>query len=157
MVPVFVLALWRGPRAGALAGLLTGLVTLILDPVVLHPVQVLLDYPLPYAAIGLAGLLRSAPRRGLVVAVLGRGVCHVLSGAIFFAAYAPPDLNVQVYTFLSNQLGLSVPFLLHSNITPWLYSLLYNGSYLLPELVLALLIVPRLLTRLGRPSVIGGR
>lgn len=149
MLPLLYLALLRGPRAGAVTGLMTGLVTLVLDPVILHPIQVLLDYPLPYASIGLAGFFRSTPLWGSVVAVLGRGVCHVLSGVVFFAAYAPPDLNRQVYAFLSKWLGLTLPMLLREGMTPWVYSVLYNGSYLVPELLLALLIIPLLLKRLG--------
>lgn len=56
MVPLLLLSYRYGPGIGALAGFLYGLVNIIQDPFIVHPVQVLFDYPLPYMAMGLAGL-----------------------------------------------------------------------------------------------------
>ena len=60
MLPIFVLALLRGPAVGIAAGALYGLVDFMIKPYVFHPVQVLLDYPVAFAACGLAGLLAHA-------------------------------------------------------------------------------------------------
>ncbi len=123
-VPVLLLALWRGPRLGVLCGCLTGVLKLVLDPFVVHPVQIFLDYPLPFALLGLAGLTRGHPRLGILLGSLGRWLSHVLSGAVFFAHYAPEGLSV------------------------WHYSVLYNLSYAGPEAAIAILLVPALLGRI---------
>ncbi|MBN2840449.1 MAG: energy-coupled thiamine transporter ThiT [Coriobacteriia bacterium] len=105
MLPIFVLALLRGPRAGIAAGVLYGVVDLILEPYAYHPMQVLLDYPIAYGLCGLAGLFSRAARvraaddrfsasfwqaalPGIVLGTIGRYAAHVASGLIFFSSYA---------------------------------------------------------------------
>ena len=53
----------------------------------------------------------------VVVVMSARLFAHVLSGVIFFASYAPEGQNV------------------------WLYSLVYNGTYMAPEMVITLLLL----------------
>lgn len=105
MLPIFVLALVRGPAAGLTAGVLYGVVDFMLKPYFFHPVQVLLDYPLAFAACGLAGVFAAAWRArcaegrlgaavwqaavpGIALGALGRYAAHVVSGLVFFASYA---------------------------------------------------------------------
>lgn len=133
MVPLILLALRQGWKVGALAGAAYGLINLAVSPVILHPVQVLFDYPLPFAALGLAGLFSPAVRGaiiGTVVAVLARFAAHFVSGVVFFASYAPEGWN------------------------PYVYSAAYNAAYLLPSLVIALVVVVALLRALenAQPS-----
>ncbi|MDR2707230.1 MAG: energy-coupled thiamine transporter ThiT [Nitrososphaerota archaeon] len=113
MVPLLWLALRRGPKVGIFAGGVYGFVQLAILPEVYYPTQLLLDYPLAFGCIGLAGFFKTRPMLGTTVAVTGRFVMHMISGAIFFAEYAPAGMN------------------------PWVYSSIYNGSYLLVELVIS--------------------
>ncbi len=128
MVPLFFLALRRGAKVGMAAGAVFGVIDVYFEPFVYNPVQFLLDYPLAYGALGLAGLFSgrvTAPQpRGrlgpatwsvaaVAVGILGRFTCHFFSGLIFFASYAPPTES------------------------PALYSAIYNASYLLPEFVIS--------------------
>lgn len=117
MVPVLFVALRRGPKIGILAGIAFGLVVLIEEPFIFHPLQVLFDYPLAFGALGLAGFFRKFPLVGVVVGIAGRFVCHFTSGLVFFATYAPAGMS------------------------PALYSALYNGSYLVPELVVSSIVM----------------
>lgn len=133
MVPLILLALRQGWKVGVLAGAAYGLLNLAVNPVILHPIQVLFDYPLPFAALGLAGLFSPTVRgaiAGAVVAVLARFAFHFVSGIAFFAAYAPEGWN------------------------PLVYSAAYNVAYLVPSLVVALIAIPVLLRALAqaRPS-----
>jgi len=112
MLPIFLLAFRRGWKVGVIGGALFGLLKLITDPFLVHPIQVLLDYPIPFAVLGLAGLFRKDILTGVAVGTVLRYIVHTISGVVFFAEYAPEG----------------TPALL--------YSLLYNGSYLLPEAVL---------------------
>lgn len=130
MLPIFFIALRRGVLPGVVAGGLFGLLQLIGiggAPYIYHPVQAALDYPLAFAALGLAGLVPVGELRGASGAVrligavaVGAGarfVFHFLSGLIFFAEYAP---------------GWEAP---------WLYSITYNLLYLLPSAVVTGLVL----------------
>jgi thiamine transporter len=116
LVPIFYVALRWGGRAGILAGVLAGVVNYILEPYFVHPVQVLLDYPVAFGALGLAGFFPRRPVAGIVVGGLGRFLAHFLSGIVFFASYAP------------------------AGTSPAVYSAVYNGSYMLPETVISVVL-----------------
>lgn len=82
---------------------------------------VLLDYVLAYTVIGLSGLFKGKFKKevwgivlGVVVTLGIRFVCHFLSGWMIWDALWP------------NELGM----------TSAVYSLCYNGSYMLPEILL---------------------
>ncbi len=177
MIPILFLALRRGYKLGLAAAVLYGVAQLIEGPYIVHPVQLVLDYPLAFGALGLAGFFASRVGTaiskkainiafsivlllmalsgllwfqnpdagtlgtvmmeiniliivgafyvlfvsldipyallGVVVGIVGRFLCHFLSGAIFFSEYAPEGMS------------------------PWVYSALYNGSYLVPELIIS--------------------
>jgi thiamine transporter len=117
MVPMLLLALRRGPKIGIFAGVVYGLVQLAVLPQVYFPTQVLLDYPLAFGCIGLAGFFKKYAILGVFVAVTGRFIMHLISGAVFFASWAPTGMN------------------------PWIYSTLYNGSYMLPELLISVFFI----------------
>jgi thiamine transporter len=117
MIPLFLISFRYGAVVGYLAGFVYGLINLIQDPYILHPVQVLFDYPLPYMAIGLAGYFKERILLGAIVGSCGRFICHFISGAVFFASYAPPGTS------------------------PYWYSLVFNATYLVPELIICLFIL----------------
>jgi thiamine transporter len=113
MVPLLWLSLRRGAKIGLFASIVYGIVQLLVEPFVYHPVQVLLDYPLAFGALGLAGFFTSYALIGVAVGIFGRFVSHLLSGVIFFAEYAPEGMS------------------------PIVYSAIYNGSYLIGELIVS--------------------
>lgn len=133
MLPLILLALRQGPWVGVVAGAAYGLLNLAVTPVVVHPVQVVFDYPLAFGALGLAGYFAPTVRGailGSIVAVLARFACHFVSGVAFFASYAPEGWN------------------------PLVYSAAYNAAYLVPSLIIALVVVVVLLRALegAQPS-----
>jgi len=80
MLPIAIVALRRGPLAGAAAGTLFGLLDLLMEPFILVPAQVILDYPLPYLVFGLAvGLLMPAYQTRTAQ---GRGATPQATGAV---------------------------------------------------------------------------
>jgi thiamine transporter len=117
MVPIFVVSLRHGMRSGAWSGVILGLLKLLLDAYIIHPVQLVMDYPLPYAVLGIAGLFAHQPIVGVILATAARYVVHVLAGVVFWGSYAPEGMS------------------------PWVYSLGYNASYLVPNAILASLII----------------
>lgn len=118
MLPIFVLAFRRGLRPGLVAGALYGLVDLMVNPFIVHWAQLLLDYPVAYLLVGLAGLGAAALAReiargrstrvasvlaaGIAVGSAGRYVAHVISGVIFFSEFAPAGQPVWAYSAVYN-------------------------------------------------------
>ncbi|NSB11910.1 energy-coupled thiamine transporter ThiT [Clostridium beijerinckii] len=102
MIPVLLIAFIYGPEVGCLTGFLYGVITLILDPYILHPVQVLFDYPLPFTALGLAGFFKKRRLVGVSIAILVRFLCHLISGIVFFGSFAPEGMSPLVYSLLVN-------------------------------------------------------
>ena len=121
MVPIILIALFYGPEVGFLTGFLFGIINFVMNPIALHPVQVLFDYPLPFMAIGIVGYFKSRNTKGIllgvVLAMLARFACHFISGVVFFGSYAPKGTSV------------------------YLYSLLYNGSYMSVETIVTCIII----------------
>ena len=117
MVPIFVVTFRHGFRSGAWVGLIVGLLKLLLDPIVIHPLQLVMDYPLPYAVLGIAGLFAKRPSLGVATGTAARFVVHVVAGVAFWGTYAPAGMN------------------------PWVYSLGYNLSYLVPNAILAVIVI----------------
>ncbi|MBQ6621984.1 MAG: energy-coupled thiamine transporter ThiT [Mogibacterium sp.] len=120
ILPIVLCGYLLGTRRGVIAGFCVGLLNLIFGPYVIHPVQLLMDYPLAYGALGLSGLARNAKNGlsiGYLIGLLGRYVCAVLSGVIFFGAYAPEGFNA------------------------WTWSLWYNLTYLAVEGILTLIVI----------------
>lgn len=105
MLFVLVVGYFFGVRQGVLAGIVYGLLQLVIGAYVVHPVQLLLDYPLAFGALGLSGLFAGSKFgliKGVVVGMAGRLLMHVISGAVFFGEYAPEGVNVWLYSFWYN-------------------------------------------------------
>ncbi len=102
MLPLFLVSFAYGPEVGFLTGFAYSPINLVMSPFILHPAQVLLDYPLPFMALGLAGYFPDHKLCGIVFGVLVRLFCHFLSGVIFFASYAPAGSSVFVYSLVTN-------------------------------------------------------
>lgn len=109
-----------GLGAGLLTGVAYGVLQILIDPYILFPLQLVMDYLLAFGALGLSGLFASSKNgliKGYLVGIMGRYVFVVLSGCIFFAEYAWEGWPV-------------VP-----------YSLVYNGIYIFAEAAITLVIL----------------
>lgn len=134
MIPIILIALFYGPEVGILTGFLFGIINFIVSPFAMHPVQVLFDYPLPFMAIGIVGYFRSLNIKGILIgvtfAMFARFACHFISGVVFFGSYAPEGTSA------------------------YLYSLLYNGSYMGVETIISCVIIALLpIKRLSKQAL----
>ena len=102
MIPLLLLSYRYGIGTGTLAGFLYGLIDILQDPFILHPIQVLFDYPLPYMSLGLAALLPTHRMLSTALAFLCRFACHLISGVVFFASYAPEGMSAIMYSLTVN-------------------------------------------------------
>lgn len=90
-----------GPVYGIASGVACGLLNFILKPYFYTPLQVLIDYPLAFGALGLSGFFakqKNGLYLGYLVSCLGRFFFAFLSGVVFFADYAPEGMNPAVYS-----------------------------------------------------------
>lgn len=135
MLCVILIGYRYGAAAGFSAAMAYGLLQFALGPYFYHPVQFLLDYILGFGALGASGLFRSKAMRGMklklgkystislafllaiCVPMLLRLMFSTISGVVFFWEYAP--------------VGKS----------PLMYSLEYNASYIVPEMIITLILV----------------
>ena len=117
MVPVLLISYRRGLRVGVFTGAVFGLAQMVLDGWIYNPFGMFLDYPLAFGALGLAGLFRKYTLVGVAAALVARFLSHFLSGVLFFWMYAPEGMS------------------------PIVYSAIYNGSYILPEMVISGIII----------------
>lgn len=124
-LPIMIYAYIFGAKKGLLVGLLYGLLQAVQDPWLIHPAQFVLDYPVAFSCIALTGVMSDLMKdfdKPLLTFALGatfscvfRYLCHVVSGAFAFGAYAPEGTT--------NFLG---------------YSLVYN-SYVFIDVLLVLI------------------
>ena len=110
-----------GLRKGLLAAVAYGFLQLVTDPYIISIPQMFTDYIFAFGALGLSGLFsdkKNGLTTGYLLGVLGRYVFTFLSGMIFFgtsgAAY---------------------------NMAAPVYSLIYNGAYLVPEALATVIIL----------------
>lgn len=123
MVPVLLISFRRGPKIGIITGIIFGLVQMSLSGWVYHPLGMFLDYPLAFGVLGLAGFLKNRPMIGVVTSMILRFLSHFISGVVFFAMYAPPEMG------------------------PVIYSIAYNGAYMLPETIISVILIYLLVKR----------
>lgn len=120
ILPIVLCGYLLGTKRGVLAGICVGLLNLIFGPYIIHPVQLFLDYPIAYGALGLSGLVSNSKNgltKGYLIGLAGRYICAFLSGWIFFGAYAPESFNAVTW------------------------SLWYNFTYLAAEGILTIIII----------------
>lgn len=82
--------------------------------------MIIFDYLLAFSVLGIAGLFRNHGNKGYClgtgIAIIGRFLSSVLSGAI-------------VWESVGEIFGMNIA-------NTWIYSLIYNAAYMLPELVI---------------------
>lgn len=121
MLFIVLIGYWFGVTKGIICGVAYGFFQLAIGGWVVHPIQLLLDYPLAFGALGLAGVFKNSSNgllKGLVLGAGGRFFFHFITGIVFFASYA-------------KEAGFdTVP-----------YSFGYNISYIAGEVFLTILIL----------------
>lgn len=109
-----------GPITGVVTAVVYGLLQFAIEPYVLFPLQVVVDYVLAFGVMGLSGLAREKKHgliKGYIIAIIGRYFFAVLSGWLFFGEYAWEGWN------------------------PLPYSLAYNAAYIFAEAAVTLIIL----------------
>lgn len=123
MLLVTLVGYWYGPAVGILAATAFGILQFITGPYVVHPLQVILDYPLAFGALGCSGFFsgkKNGLLKGYLAGVFGRFFFASVSGIFFYTVYVP-DLR-------ENMLAI------------WA-GLVYNMTYIVPEAAITLILL----------------
>ena len=127
MFPICLYAVRWGLGQGLLSGLVFGLLQLIFDGAYAWGWQsMLLDYLVAFTPLGLSGIFKGKRWGifpGIAVGCIGRFIVHYISGITVYRIYAPTEVP-GIGVFDDAQL----------------YSLVYNGAYMLPNMLLALVV-----------------
>ena len=125
-VPIILYAVRWGLGPGLMAGLVLGQLQIIFDGAYARGWQsMLLDYLVAFTPLGLAGLFKGKAWGvfpGTLVGCAGRFLVHYISGVTIYKILAPTEFMGTTFT------------------SPSFYSIVYNGSYMLPNTIIALVI-----------------
>lgn len=112
LLPLALYSYMFGTRRGVIAGAVYGLLQFIQSPQFYQPMQVMLDYPIAFSAIGLAGIARNFKflkgnifaefTVGTTIAILLRYASHVISGYFVFSSWAMEGYTAVSWAFVYN-------------------------------------------------------
>lgn len=169
MVPILVLSYMYGVKWGLLGCTVYGVLQMVLGATMSQafaglegwtvPVMALLDYIVAYMVIGFSSMFKNKLKNhtvafsiGASVAILLRLVCHFLSGWILWGSYA-----ASYFEEMNNSFGAFMLTNFDGQLLAALYSLVYNASYMLPELVMSVIgIVALMAVKPLRERIIAG-
>lgn len=120
MLAISMPSYFFGVKIGFIASFAYSMLQLIVDPYIIHPMQLLLDYTIAFSCFGIVGFFRnmdSGLAKGFVFACIIRFLSSSTSGYVFFREYAPESWN------------------------PLIYTIVYNGSYVFIECILSLILI----------------
>lgn len=141
MLPIMLFAYYFGTKWGLAAGLVRGVLDLLTGLDSIKGItggallgSILFDYLLAFTVLGLAGIFREKIKNeglavvlGALVAGLLRYFCSFISGWIVWGEYADANFSPVLAGMSGNTLAC-------------FYSLLYNGSYMIPEIIITCIV-----------------
>ena len=115
------------------------------------------DYVLAFTSLGLGGIFKGKfnnPSKeiclGAIVATIARYIMHIISGAIFFGAWAEWFFSQDNFykigeKILSTFSGAGLAFI---------YSVFYNGLYMIPEIIITAIVTPIVYKAVSKTNLI---
>lgn len=124
LVPILMMGYRWGLKGGLMTGLVVGSLQIIWAPghYLIHPIQVLLDYPLAYGVIGLSGFVTkiiTKTSKSIAITIISlstlcvgllRTLSHIVSGVYYWG-------------------------------TTWEGSIIYNFGYMIPSIFITILVL----------------
>ena len=135
MLPIVLMSYRHGPKWGLFTAFTHSILQLIMGiknvgycaTIGAQIACILLDYTFAFSVLGLASLFSKPFKNRTVGVCLGTAIvgalrffCHFLSGIFLWGSYQPTDGWI-------------------SKLPTWLYSIVYNGMYMLPEVIITVI------------------
>ncbi len=120
MLFLYLIGYIAGLKVGIIGGMTYGVLDLLFSASAYYPLQILLDFPLAFGALGVGAVMRDKKGglyTGYALGVFLRFVMSFLSGYFFFAEYTPEGFS------------------------PVMWAIVYNGTYMLIEAVITLIVI----------------
>jgi thiamine transporter len=133
LIPIMLYAYAFGPTKGFIVGVIHGLLNFIESPYILSAATFLFDYLLAFIGVGIMGFFGKMPRKkraalplvlGAICVIAVRFCSHLCSGVIFFEEFGP-DLAFPTWAIGNG----------------WIYSFIYQISYVGPDMIIALAVI----------------
>lgn len=172
MTPLILLSFCYGTRWGLFSAFLFSLLQLLLGAktvaafflpgdsqmILWHALFIcFLDYILAYSVLGLGGIFKNKIKNSTVSITVGtvfalslRYIVHIISGAVFFGSWAEWFFSQEgFYAFgsaiLENFSGFTLALI---------YSIIYNGTYMIPEIIITAILTPIIYKALSAAKLI---
>ena len=131
MVPIIFVALTCDLKTALLTSLTYSVVQMMIgfyppptQNIISFILVILCDYVVAFGVLGLAGIIAKPLGNGKTAAAIATGtviflrfICHFITGITIWSVFAPEGTPV------------------------WLYSMTYNGSFMLPEAVISIIVI----------------
>lgn len=159
MTPIILIAFCYGTKKGILAGFIFSIIQMLFshgtisaaflpgeDQMVFYKavLMCILDYTLAFTVLGLGGVFKGRIKNdvtaifsGALLASVLRYACHFLSGVILWGSYAEWFFSQEGFAFGANILSKYSGIMLSV-----IYSLVYNGLFMVPEIIITSLVTP---------------
>ena len=172
MMPIVIIAYVYGTKQGLFAGLVYAVLQMLLgaktvgsffmpgeSQMVLWQALCVcfLDYIVAYSVLGFGGVFKKCIKNeflgvclGAIFALTLRYIVHIISGAVFFGAWAewfftPDGFYAIGNTIIQNFSGTGLAVI---------YSVFYNGLYMLPEIIITAFVTPIVYFAIKRAKLI---
>ena len=167
MVPVIIVGYKYGIKWGLFSGFVFSLIQMILGATMSQAfagmydsehalmsvfkivLMAFLDYIVAFSSIGLSGLFRNKIKNDTAALAVGAGfacffrfIAHFLSGWILWGSYAEWFFT----EVMNNSTGSSILNSYSGQALAIIYSAIYNGSFMLPELIISVIVCVALIT-----------
>ncbi len=172
MMPICLIAYIYGTKTGLLSAFVYSLIQMLLDPQVIVGaflpgdeqmllgkaiLMCVLDYILAFSVLGLGGIFKGRFKNdfygigiGAFFVTLLRYLCHIISGYILWGSYAEWFFSQEGFY----KIGQSILNTFSGQGLALIYSLFYNGLYMIPEIVITTVITPLVFQALKKGKAI---
>ena len=173
MMPVVLIGYIYGVRHGLFCGMIYGFVQMLLGSRVVAAfflpgdsqmtffaaVSVcLMDYILAYTVVGLGGIFKGKIQNDMLSVILGtvfstglRYIVHIISGAVFFGSWAEWFFTQDGFYDIGGYIMSNCS----AALLPVVYSVFYNGLYMIPEIIITVVLTPVIYKICIKGNVIG--
>ncbi len=160
MMPIVIIAYCYGTKKGLLCAFVFSLLQMLLgmktvtafflpgdsQMVLWKAITVcLLDYVLAYTVLGFGGVFKEKINNTVVAICLGtvlalglRYIVHIISGTVFFGEWAEWFFTQEGFY----KIGEKIMSTFSGNSLAFVYSVFYNGLYMIPEIIITTIVTP---------------
>lgn len=171
MMPIILIAFIYGTKSGLLSAFVFSIIQMLFsngtisaaflpgdDQMVLYKaiLMCLLDYTLAFSVLGLGGMFKgkvknasSAIFLGALMSTFLRYICHVVSGYILWGSYAEWFFSQEGIAF-----GQAVLSRFSGNALAAVYSVIYNGLYMVPEIIITSTVTPLVYMAIKKAKIV---